>query len=154
MLLSSFFSFFFGYQIKHKCVHQKWIWEFINTFRCQTEWTKRNTLILTPNINSQGRLIRNATNENMRCRTIQKSAFLLQWNFTQSLLRHQSTKSTLILFSCYEHQPFCDVNNNIFWIRTYVKRFLEQRPDHYCLSRFLSVNAKKPVNSEDKHQYH
>lgn len=43
--------FFFGCQIK------KWLCECINIFRWHSECTKRSTLILTPNEDSQGLLI-------------------------------------------------------------------------------------------------
>ena len=38
----------------------------MNTFSCHSECTTRSTLILTPNVNSQGLLIRIATDENLR----------------------------------------------------------------------------------------
>ena len=50
-------------QIRHKFVHQKLVCEFISTFMCHSICTTRNTLILTPNVNS---LIRIATDENLR----------------------------------------------------------------------------------------
>ena len=60
------FGFFFGCQIRHKFVHQKLVCEFNIIFRCHSECTTRSTLILTPNVNSQGLLIRIATDENLR----------------------------------------------------------------------------------------
>ena len=57
---------FFGCQIRYQFVHQKLICEFINTFSCHSECTTRSTLILTPNVNSQGLRIRIATDENLR----------------------------------------------------------------------------------------
>ena len=59
------FTLFFGCQIRHKFVHQI-VCEFINTLHCHSECTKRSTLVLTPNVNSQGLLIRIATDENLR----------------------------------------------------------------------------------------
>ena len=57
---------FFGCQIRHKFVHQKLVCEFINTLSCHSECTTRSTLILTPNVNSQGLLNRIATDVNLR----------------------------------------------------------------------------------------
>ena len=49
-----------------KCVHQKLVCKFINTFSCHSEFTTRSTFILTPKVNSQGLLIRISTDENLR----------------------------------------------------------------------------------------
>ena len=52
-----FFCFFFGWQIKHKFVHQKLVCEFINTSSCHSEFTKENTTIQTSNVDSQQSLL-------------------------------------------------------------------------------------------------
>ena len=61
-----FFFFFVGCQIRHKFVYQKLVCEFNNTLSCHTEFTTRSTLILTPNVNTQGLLIRISADENLR----------------------------------------------------------------------------------------
>ena len=58
--------FFFGCQLKDKFVHKKLVCEFISTFSCHSEFTKENTLIHTPNVEIQGRLIRITTDQNLR----------------------------------------------------------------------------------------
>ena len=58
--------FFWGCQIRHKFILQKLVCEFINTCSCHSECTTRNTLILTPNVNSHGLLIRITTDKNVR----------------------------------------------------------------------------------------
>ena len=69
-----FFYLYFGCQIKHKFVHQKWLCEFINIFRCHSDGTKRSTLILTPNVNSHGLLISISTDRNLRYVVLFKNA--------------------------------------------------------------------------------
>ena len=81
-----FFCCCFGCQIRHKFVHQNLVCEFINTFSCHFECTKENTLILTPNVDNQGRLIRIATDENLWYIELLKIVFV--YLFVWSLLSH------------------------------------------------------------------
>ena len=60
------FILYFSCQIKHKFDHKKWLCECINIFRCHSECTKRNTLILTPDVNSHGLLLCISTDGNLR----------------------------------------------------------------------------------------
>ena len=56
--LTMLFCFlFFGCPIKHKFVHKKLVYEFINTFSCHSECTKENTIIQTSNVDSQRSLL-------------------------------------------------------------------------------------------------
>ena len=68
------FFLYFGCQIKHKFVHQKWLCEFINIFCCHSECTKRSTHLLTPNVNRHWVLIRISTDGNLRYIVLFKNA--------------------------------------------------------------------------------
>ena len=57
---------FFVKSHTRKCVHQKFVCEFINTFSCHSECITGSTLILTPYVNRQVLLIRISTDENLR----------------------------------------------------------------------------------------
>ena len=89
-----------GFRFDIYLYNKKLSCEFITTFSCHSKWTKRSTLILIPNVNSQGTFDCYWWKP-MLYSIIEKHAHLLQCDLTQSMLRHQSTKSRFILFSYY-----------------------------------------------------